>query len=187
MPSFYSLVVAVAAERLIGIFFSQQDQLLALGQAVGVVREVAAFHADGMDFLDVFGDGQKGRHRAEGLSKVVRIQAGDDDADAPVREGLADFDEGLVEELGLVDADDADVICDFQHLRRVGNRLGADAVEVVGDDVLGRIAVVDGRLEDGDFLVRELGPAEPADQLLGLAGEHRTADDFDAPGFMSVF
>ena len=68
-----------------------------------------------MDLLDIFRNGQQTRNRAEGLAQVVRVQPGDDDADAAVRQGLADFDEALVEELGLVDADDFNVRLDLEH------------------------------------------------------------------------
>ena len=59
-------------------------------------------------------------------------------------------------------------------------------MEIVGDYFHVGISVVYGRLEDGDFLVGELGAAEPADELFGLAGEHGAADDLDAAGFSMI-
>ena len=48
-------------------------------------------------------------------------------------------------------------------------------------DVVFAEAVVDERLEDLHFLPRDLGAAQPADQLLALAAEHAAGDDFDPP------
>src|SRR5581483_10245546 len=47
----------------------------------------------------------------------------------------------------------------------------------VADDVADVVAVVDARLHDQRALPGDLGPAQPADQLLALAAEHRAADD----------
>jgi hypothetical protein len=43
------------------------------------------------------------------------------------------------------------------------------------------VPAVDGRLEDLDFLARDLGAAQPADQLFALPAEHAANDDFDPP------
>lgn len=49
----------------------------------------------------------------------------------------------------------------------------------MGDDLRLRVAVVDLRLEQLDALTGDLGPTDPADQLLALATEHGPADDFE--------
>ena len=41
---------------------------------------------------------------------------------------------------------------------------------------------IDGRLEDFYLLLGKLGTAQTADEFLGLAGEHRTAHDFNTAG-----
>jgi hypothetical protein len=49
----------------------------------------------------------------------------------------------------------------------------------VADDVGGRVAVVDPRLDDDDALAGDLRAAQPADHLLALAAEHRPADHLE--------
>ena len=49
----------------------------------------------------------------------------------------------------------------------------ADHLDVV-------VAVVDARLEEQDALLGEARALHPAEQLFGLAAEHRAADDLDA-------
>ena len=78
-----------------------------------MVRERAAADADRVDLLHILGDGHQARHRPEGLAEIVSVEAGHDDAHAPVGERLAHIDEGLVEELRLVDADDLHLGSDF--------------------------------------------------------------------------
>ena len=82
-----------------------------------------------MDLLDVLRDGHQAGHGPEGLSEEVRVQAGDDHADAPAGEFLDDADDAVIEELGLVDADDLDVRVDLEHPGRgldggAGNAVG---------------------------------------------------------------
>ena len=180
-------VEAVAAEGLVDVFFAEEDEVLALAEAVRVVRERAAADADRVDLLDVLGDGHQARHRAEGDTEVVGVEARHDDAHAAVGEGLADFDEGVVEELRFVDADDlhlrADLVEDLLGGRDGG---GGDFMEIVRDYFDVGVALVNDGFEDGDLLVGELGAAEAADEFFGLAGEHRAADDLDAPGFSMI-
>lgn len=115
-------VEALAAERLVDVGLAELDQLGAGGEAVGVIGELAAFDADGVDLLDIFGDGHQERHRTERLAEVVGIEAGDDDADTLVGESLDHLDDAEVEELGFVDADDLDIIRDGEHLDRSVDR-----------------------------------------------------------------
>ena len=176
-------------QRLVHIVFSMggYDEFLAGGEAVAVVGEVAAADADGVDFLDIFGDGHQTGHRAEGLPEKVGVQAGDDDADAAVGERLGDFNDAFVKKLGFVDTDDLHVGGDVQHPGRRLDRGARDGRGVMGYDIEVRITLIDGRLENLDFLLGELGAFEPADQFFRLAGEHGAADDFDAARFFCVF
>ena len=180
-------VEALAAERLVDVGLTELDQLRAVGETVGVIGELAAFDADGVDLLDVLGDGHQERHRAERLAEVVGVKAGDDDAHAFIGKGLDDLDDAEIEELGLVDADHLDIVRDGEHLQRRIDRSGRDPVKVMGHDLNVRIAVIYRGLEDGDFLMGELCPLETADEFLCLSGEHGAADDLHAAGFYVVF
>ena len=179
-------VVAVAAEGLVDVFFAEEDQVLALDEAVGMVREGAAADADGVHFLHVLGDRHQARHGPERLAEEVGVEAGHDDAYAAVGQRLAHVDERVVEELGLVHADDLHVRGDLEHVGGVADGGGGDLMEVVGDDFDVGVALVHAGLEDGYFLVGELGAAQAPDEFFGLAGEHRAADDFDAAGFFVI-
>ena len=180
-------VEAVAAEGLVNVFLAQEDEVVALAEAVRVVRERAAADADGVHLLHVLGDGHQARHGPEGLAEVVGVESGGDHAHAAVGQGLADFHEAFVEELRLVDADHFHVGADFfEHLGGGADGGGGDFMEVVRDDFDVGVAFVYDGLEDGDLLVGELGAAEAPDQLFGLAGEHRTAYDLDAAAFFVI-
>ena len=165
-------VEALAAERLVDVGLAELDKLRACGETVGVVGELAAFDADGMDLLDILGDGHQERHRAERLAEIVGVKAGDDDAHALVGKCLDDLDDAEVEELGLVDADDLDIIRDGEHLDRSVDRCGGHTVKVVRHDLDVRIAVIYRRLEDGNLLVGKLGSSEPSQEFLCLTREH---------------
>ena len=180
-------VVAFAAERLVDVFLTEDDEFLAGGQAVAVVGEVAAADTDRVDFLDIFRNGHETRYGTERLAEIVGVESGDDDTNAAVGERLADLNEAFIEKLRFIDADDLHVRRDVQHPggrpdRRTGNGRG-----VMGNDIQVGVTFVDGRLENLDFLFGELGAFETTDQFLGLAGEHGTADDFDAARFFGIF
>jgi hypothetical protein len=49
----------------------------------------------------------------------------------------------------------------------------------MGDDLIGGVPDVECRLEDLDALPRDLGTAQPADELLALAAVHAADDHFD--------
>ena len=125
-----------------------------------------------MHFLHVFGYGHEGRDGAEGLSKIIGVEAGRDHADSAVGKGLADRCEVLSEELGLVDADDLYVGPDLQHLRSILDRLADYAVGIVGYYLHVGVTIVHRRFEYGYYLIRELCPAEAADQFFCLTREH---------------
>ena len=131
----HSLVVAIAAEGLVDILLAEDHEFLAVGKTVRVVRKGAAADADGMDLLDILGNGEKSRNRAERLPEVVGIETGDYDPDPAVGEFLADFDEGFIEELGLVNAYDFHVGSNLEHTGRCFYRSARDAVGIVRDYV----------------------------------------------------
>ena len=126
-------------------------------------------------------------HGLEGPAHVVLIQAGHDDAHAAVREAVHDPDQSGVEELPFVDADDLRVRLDeIQQRAGAADRARWNPHLAVRDDVVVRVPRVERRLEDLDFLARDLGAAQPADQLLGLAAVHAADDDLDPPVFRSA-
>ena len=85
--------------------------------------------------LDVFRNCHEAGHGAERFSQVVRIQAGDDHADALVGQGLADLDDAVVEELGFVDANHLDIVLYLEHAGRALDGGAGNAVGVVRDHV----------------------------------------------------
>jgi hypothetical protein len=99
----------MAAERLIYVLLAENYKLVTFGKPVRMIRRASAFHADGMNFLHVFSNGHKSRHRTEWLAHVVGVEAGNDYADASVRECLNDLHERIVEELGLIYTYDFDI------------------------------------------------------------------------------
>lgn len=105
----YGFVVAVSAQGLIDVLFSEYDKLVVLGKTVRMVGEIAAFDADRMDLLYVFSYCHESRHRTERLSGEIRVQTGDYDSYPSVGESLGNFYDRIVEELGFIDADDIDI------------------------------------------------------------------------------
>ena len=72
----------MSAKRLVNILLSQFHQRIALGQAVGELGRTAAFDADGVHLLHIFGHSHKRRHRPERLAQKVCIQTGYDYSDS---------------------------------------------------------------------------------------------------------
>ena len=128
-----------------------------------------------MYLRDIVGNGAERRHRPEGYAFVVHIQTGNDNTDTAVGQFVADADQAVVEELGLVDAYYVDIAGQQQDAgRRVEWGRGYGVV-VVADDLFVTIACIDGWLEDFHLLLGKLGTAQTANQLFGLAGEHGAA------------
>ena len=82
------------------------DEFLRLAEALGVDGGSSAYHADGGELGDFVGEGHEGRDGTEGLVGEGGVEAGEDDALAEVDEFKGERDDGGVEELYLVDADD---------------------------------------------------------------------------------
>ena len=144
----------------------------------------AADGADGGELGDLVGDGHEGGDGGEGVAGEGGVEAGEEDALAEVDELGGELDDGGVEELGLVDADDVDVgelrVEGAAELGGVGDGEGVVGLGRVGGDGGAVVAEVDVGLEAGDALARDAGALEAADELLGLAGEHGSGDDFDS-------
>jgi hypothetical protein len=135
--------------------------------------------ADGLELVDELGVGEERGHGAEREPAEVLVEPGRNHTRAPVGQLERGLDDGRLEELHLVDADNLGVACADQKLRhgRDGDGMHPDAR--VAHDVAHVVAVVDRRLEDRHALTRDLGPAEPTDHLLALAAEHGAADDLE--------
>ena len=177
---------AGAAACLIHAGGAYHDELLGVAKALGVDGGRAADHADGGELGDLVRDGHEGRDGAEGLGGEGGVEAGDEDAFAVMDEVHGEGDDGGVEELGFVDADDFD-------FRELGEDGFAEAVYVgYGGGLMGLggmrgdggavVAEVDVRLEAGDALACDACALEAADEFFGFAGEHGADDDFDAAG-----
>ena len=91
---------------------ADDDELLAGSEALGVDGGCSADHADGGELGDLVGEGHEGGDGAEGLVGEGGVEAGEDDALAEMDELEGERDDGGVEELDFVDADDVDVVCE---------------------------------------------------------------------------
>lgn len=92
----------MAADRLVRILLAEHDQLVVRGQAVRMVRQIAAADAYRMYLRNIFGRGHKSRHRPERFPRVVHVQTGHDDTHPVVGQLTADIDDARIEELRLV-------------------------------------------------------------------------------------
>ena len=89
---------------------TDDDELLALAEALGVDGGRAADHADGGEFGDFVGESHEDGDGAEGLVGEGGVEAGEDDALAEVNEFHSEAGDAGVEELGFVEADDVDFV-----------------------------------------------------------------------------
>jgi hypothetical protein len=162
---------------------SDDDKLLALAEALGMDGGLAADHADGGELGDLIGDSHECGYGAEGLGVEGSVEAGHDDTLAEVDEFDAEGDDGFVEELDLVDADDIGGFEEgkesFSEAFDVGYGAGLVSLVAVTGDGGSVVAEVDVGLEAGDALASDTGALEAADELLGFAGEHGACDDFE--------
>src|SRR5580692_3715502 len=85
---------------------ADDDELLALAEALGVNGGSAADHADGGEFGDLVGEGHEVGDGAEGLVGEGGVEAGEDYALAEMDELQGEMGEVVVEELDFVEADD---------------------------------------------------------------------------------
>jgi hypothetical protein len=100
------------------------------------------------------------------------------------RQFVCYLDQFVVEELSLVNADDLrTLLYARQHFASRGDSNRFVAHLRMGNDVVVRITHVDGGLEDLHFLARDACAAQAAYQLFGLAGKHRTRDNFNPAGY----
>ena len=105
-------------------------------------------------------------------------------------EFAGELDDGLIEELRLVDADDFDVgeqrVERLAEVRGVGDGDCLVGLRAVRGDRGAVIAEVDVGLEAGNPLVRDPGALEAADKLFALAGKHGAGNDFNPADFRAA-
>ena len=107
--SFQSFLVTFSTQRLIFVFFAEQNSSLIAYQSMTYVSQSATLHADGVHFGNLVSDGTQGRNRAERNSLEVHVQSGYDDSDATVSQFVANFNEAIVKKLGFINTDHIDV------------------------------------------------------------------------------
>ena len=98
----------------------------------------------------------------------------------------ASGNDGLIEELHLVDADNVDLAERREELCLQvlggGDRGCLVCLRAVRGDCRAVVAEVDVGLEAGHALAGDASALEAADQLFGFAGEHRAGNDFETAG-----
>ena len=140
----------VAADRFVGVLRTEHHLFFVVGQAVRMVRQVAAPYADGVYFGYVLRRSHQRRHRSEGLAREVHVEARHDYPHPAVGQLPADLHQSLVEELRLVDAHDIDVRGHQQDILCRIYRRGADRAGIVRNDLLFGVSHVDAGFEDFD-------------------------------------
>lgn len=94
--SFQCFLVTFSTQRLIFVFFAEQNSSLIVHQTMAYVSQSATLHADGMHFGNLVCDGTQGRNRAKRNSLEVHIQSSNDDSDATVSQFVANFNEAII-------------------------------------------------------------------------------------------
>jgi len=160
------------------------DQFAAGTQALGMHGRSAAHDADRGEFYHLVCDRHQRGNWAEWIAGECGVEAGQHNSLAQVDEFEGELDDGLVEELRLVDADYLDIgKQSIERLAQAGDVGDGDclvSLRAVRGDRGAMVAKIYIRLEACDSLARNAGAPEAANQFLALAGEHGTGDDFNA-------
>src|SRR5215467_2843421 len=171
---------AAAAASFIGAHGTDDNQLVAFDEALGMNGRIAAANTDGEELGDFFGDGEKPRHRFEGAAAIISVETRDDDALAEIGELGANIHDFVAKELGFVNADDFGSRRQLFHdFRGFGDVVGGNAKAGVRDDFVSSVALIDSGLENLHALPGNFRAAQAADQLFALAGKHGADDDFN--------
>ena len=173
------LFVTPTTSSLIEVALADQDTLTRVYDALVLAGGGPAFDADRQELSDVFGSADELRNGFERTAEVVLVQPADNHPLALEGKGVADFDQALVEELGFVDTNDLGFPAQFQDLSRKLDHGRRYARLGVTDQALLVITSVDAGFEDHDPLAGDESPAQSANQLFGLTGEHASTDHFD--------
>ena len=135
--------------------------------------------ADRLELVDQLGAAEELRHGGERKPAEVLVEPARDDPHSALHETVEHQGDVRREELDLVDADDVVAVDETGDVGRVVDGDRAHPCAGVADHVADVVAVVDARLHDQHPLPGDLRPAQPPDQLLALAAEHRPADDLE--------
>jgi len=143
--------------------------------------EITAPNANGVELVDLFGDGEELRDGAEGLSSEVHVRSRHDDSDPPICQSIGHLNHPQVQELGLVDGDDFNTIGHgLGNLNGVGHGNGFGLVSVMGADCEDSpIAVIKVGLEDLDPLLGDEGSPDPPEEFFRFSAEHHARHNLD--------
>lgn len=141
---------------------------------------LAADRADGSQLIDAFGQRHQGWQRLERDCVERHVEAGHDDRQTSVGQSIRDCHEARPEELRLVDRDELRVVrhdcLDLVGRCRRDRRMVEPGMRC---HIARRMPVIDGVSDHRDASPGDDRPPDSAQQLLGLAREHRPADHLE--------
>ena len=144
-----------------------------------VISRTSASYADSMDFLNIFGDSHKRRHRTERLSEEIGVKTCNYHSDAPVCQSLYYIYEGIVKELSFINTNHFHVTGQKEHACWRVNRCGWNAVGIVGYYLVFRVSDVNAWFVYLYLLPGKLCSFEPSDEFFSLSGEHGSTYNFN--------
>jgi len=122
--------------------------------------------ADGVYFGDVFGNSQQLRHRSEGDTTIIHIQAGNNDPYATDGELLTNIGQRHIKKLSFINTDDFQIVGQAEQFRGMLNGHRQDGIGIMGYDAGIIISGIEPRFKDFYTLVGNFSPFEPADEFL---------------------
>lgn len=173
---------AMPTSRLINILGTDDHPVRMVRLALRPIRRVTAHDTNRERLRDILCHSQELGHGLEGLSFVVLIQAGYDDSLSLVGKLLAHIDKVRFEELSLINTDNLSILTECKDLLCVVNDERSERLLAVRDDVLRAVTIVNTGFEDRHLLFRNLRPACPPYQFLGLSAKHASANHLNPPG-----
>lgn len=102
----------------------------AVDQPLVTGRQITTYNTNGVELVDLLGNGQEFRDGPEGLASKIHIRPGNNYAAPLVREGVHDLNDSPVKKLRLVDGDNLRVGKNsFSYLNRArdGDRIELNA------------------------------------------------------------
>src|SRR5581483_3369917 len=152
---------------------ADHDQIIGCHQALGEFRRSAALHTDGQGFGDLFGQGKQGGNRLKRAAQVVRIESGYNHLFAHVRQPACHLRQFWAEKVCFIDSDQFGP--DLQKLQNLARRvdgLRRYAQVAMRNDLVARVAIVNGGLEYLNPLTGDHAAPHAADQLFAFARKH---------------
>ena len=136
---------------------------MAIDQSLVPSSEVPASNTDGMELVDLLGNGQELRYGSEGLPTKIHVRSSDDHPDTSVSKSVCYPYHTRVQELSLVDGYNLGPReYGLGNVDRVGDREGLGPVAIVGNYRKDApISVVQVRFEHLDFAFGDESPAYP--------------------------